>query len=47
MSQRLLLANQRVAPQPDVHELSLAPFEARVYRLSPPRRQAQGRRNAQ
>ena len=43
----LLLANQRVAPHPDVHELSLAPFEARVYRLSPPRRQAQGRRNAQ
>jgi alpha-glucosidase len=27
--------------------LANPPFEARVYRLSPPRRQAQGRRNAQ
>jgi alpha-glucosidase len=30
---RLLLANQEVAPHPPLHALTLRPFEARVYRL--------------
>ena len=43
----LLLANRPVAPHADVHEATLAPFEARVYRLPRPRRQEKGRRKAQ
>ena len=43
----LLLANRPVAPHADVHEATLAPFEARVYRLPRPRRQEKGRLNAQ
>ena len=34
----LLLANRPVAPHEDVHDATLAPFDARVYRLPPPRR---------
>jgi alpha-glucosidase len=36
----LLLANRPVAPHEDAHDATLAPFEARVYRLPPPRRRA-------